>query len=180
MRVISKEAARNFLVQYHNLNQSRNFVGMEGVIQCFRQIKSIQFDPLDVAGRNADLVLQARVTGYKPELLQNLLYQSHVLVDGFDKEMCIYQTEEFCRFQRVRKSSAERTIATLGHRGQHDALQLLDVVREHIKQNGPTSTKDISIGKSNVGSWGHKKLSSAALDYLWNTGELIVREKKRN
>ena len=44
--------------------------------------------------------------------------------------------------------------------------------------SGRTGTKDISIGQVREGSWGHKKLSSAALDYLYNGGELCVADKK--
>ena len=175
---ISIEEARSFLVNYHNLNQSRDFRGMEGVIQCFQQIKSIQYDPLDVVGRNADLVLQSRVRGYKPAMLYDLLYHQHVLIDGFDKEMCIYATNEFRNFARVRKAYSERVEGTLAYRGQSDTLNILDEVREYIKLNGLTSSKNLSIGGSRASRWGHKKLSSAALDYLYCTGELSVKEKR--
>lgn len=175
---ISIEEARSFLVNYHNLNQARDFKGIDGVIQCFQQIKSIQYDPLDVVGRNADLVLQSRVSGYKPAMLYDLLYNQHELIDGFDKEMCIYATNEFHHFARVRKARGESVKATLAYRGQLDALNILDEVREFIKLNGMTSSKDLSIGESRASRWGHKKLSSAALDYLYSTGELCVKEKR--
>lgn len=175
---ISIEEARNFLVNYHNLNQARDFKGIDGVIQCFQQIKSIQYDPLDVVGRNADLVLQSRVSGYESAMLYDLLYHQHELIDGFDKEMCIYVTNEFRNFARIRKACGERAVGTLAYRGQSDALNVLDEVRYYIKQNGLTSSKDLSIGESRVSRWGHKKLSSAALDYLYCTGELIVKEKR--
>ncbi|TCL57985.1 hypothetical protein EDD76_10799 [Kineothrix alysoides] len=176
--IISMEEARSFLVNYHNLNQARNLKGIEGVKQCFRQMKSIQYDPLDVVGRNADLVLQARVSGYEPGMLYELLYQRHELIDGFDKEMCIYATNEFGKFKKIRAASGESAKRTMAYRGQLDALNVLDDVREHVKTYGPTGSKDISIGESRACRWGHKKLSSAALDYLYCIGELSVREKR--
>lgn len=175
---ISIEEARRFLVNYHNLNRASEINGTDGVIQCFQRIKSIQYDPLDVVGRNADLVLQSRVSGYKPEMLHDLLYNQHEMIDGFDKEMCIYATNEFHHFARVRKAHSESSKATLAYRGQLGALEILDDVREYIKLNGLTSTKDLSIGESRASRWGHKKLSSAALDYLYCTGELCVKEKR--
>lgn len=177
---ISLEEARAFLVNYHNLNQARDFKGMDGVLQCFQQIKSIQYDPLDVVGRNADLVLQSRVSGYKPDMLYDLLYHQHKLMDGFDKEMCIYLTSEFPYFKRVRKAWGESAKGTLAYRGQLDALAILDEVRDYIRQNGPTCSKDLAIGESisRADRWGHKKLSSAALDYMYCTGELCVKEKR--
>lgn len=177
-RTISKEEARSFLINYHNLNHAREFHGKDGVMQCFQQIKSIQYDPLNVVGRNPDLVLQARVKGYKPDMLQELLYQEHDLTDGFDKEMCIYPTKEFSKFERIRQGCGEFTKKTLAYRGQLEALQILDQVRAHILEYGKTSSKDLSIGASRESRWGHKKLSSAALDYLYCIGELSVSEKK--
>lgn len=176
--VISIEEARNYLVNYHNLNQARDFNGIEGVIQCFQQIKSVQYDPLDVVGRNVDLVLQARVSGYESDMLYNLLYHKHKLIDGVDKEMCIYETNEFHNFKRIRKACGERAKATLAYRGQLDALTILDEVRDYIKLNGLTNSRDLSIGECRASRWGHKKLSSAALDYLYCIGELSVKEKR--
>jgi uncharacterized protein YcaQ len=57
-------------------------------------------------------------------------------------------------------------------------LNILEEVRDYIRKNGMTSSKDLSIGEGRVSRWGHKKLSSAALDYLYCRGELTVKEKK--
>jgi uncharacterized protein YcaQ len=111
-------------------------------------------------------------------MLYDLLYRQHKLIDGFDKEMCIYEADEYVSFARVRKASVECTEATLAYRGQLDALNILEEVRDYIRKNGVTSSKDLSVGESKVSRWGHKKLSSAALDYLYCRGELAVKEKK--
>lgn len=57
-------------------------------------------------------------------------------------------------------------------------MNVLDEVRAYVKLNGLTNSKDLSIGESRASRWGHKKLSSAALDYLYCTGELSVKEKR--
>lgn len=175
---ISLEEARSFLVNYHNLNEVREYRGIDGIIQCFQQLKSIQYDPLNVVGRNADLVLQSRVRDYEPSMLYDLLYRQHRLIDGFDKEMCIYEADEYVSFARVRKANVKRTEATLAYRGQLDALNIVEEVRDYIKKNGMTSSKDLSIGESRESRWGHKKLSSAALDYLYCRGDLAIKEKR--
>ena len=46
------------------------------------RLGSVQFDPLGVAGRNHDLVLHARVAGYRPAWTDELLYERRVLVRG--------------------------------------------------------------------------------------------------
>lgn len=186
---ISKEEARQFLVNYHNLNGSENYSGLEGVFEYLSKVRSIQYDPLNVVGRNADLVLQSKIKNYKPEMLQTLLYKERLLIDGFDKEMCIYLTEDFSKFEKIREASGYRTINTLTYRNQLDALEILDDVRGYIINHGAISSKDINILKAADGQaandkvtngterWGHRKLSSAALDYLYTTGELCVVNK---
>ena len=56
-------------------------------------------------------------------------------------------------------------------------FDILDEVEAFVIKNGPTRTKDISIGEVRKSRWGHKKLSSAALDYLFNAGKLCVVKK---
>lgn len=178
IRELSKEDIRQLLVNYHNLNGRENNSGICGVRQILARIGSLQYDPLNVVGRNADLVLQSRVKNYSPEILQTLLYTEHSLIDGFDKEMCIYNTNEYSKFSKIRKAHTESTLRTLKGRNQLGALDILEEVRNHIEKYGVTGTRDLSIGESKEGKWGHRKLSSAALDYLYNKGELCVANKK--
>lgn len=178
MKLYSKEEARHMLCRYHNLDGAESLCGKTGVEKIMQRIHSIQYDPLNVVARNADLVLQARVSDYKEEYLYNLLYKEHRLIDGFDKEMCIYNSKDFARFRYVRSEHQKHVVSTLQYRNQMGALDILDDVRDFVTRYGKTGTKDISIGEVRESRWGHKKLSSAALDYLFNSGELCVVDKR--
>lgn len=178
MKSYTRDEIRRKLLRYHNIDGGEKLTGIEGVRRIMGRLGSIQYDPLNVVGRNADLVLQARVRDYSCENLYTLLYREHSLTDGFDKEMCIYNTEDFARFSKVREAHAKAVINTLTYRGQLDALKILEEVKAFVAEHGQTGTKDISIGEAREGSWGHRKLSSAALDYLYNRGELCVADKK--
>lgn len=178
MKLYSQEEARQILCRYHNLDGEELLCGRSGVEKIMRRIHSIQYDPLNVVARNADLALQARVSGYKEEDLNELLYKEHILTDGFDKEMCIYESKDFVRFKYVRREHQKSVILTLRYRNQMGVLDILDDVRNYVALHGRTGTKDISIGEVRESRWGPKKLSSAALDYLFNIGELCVADKK--
>ncbi len=178
MKLYPKEEARHMLCRYHNLDGAEALCGEKGVEKIMQRIHSIQYDPLNVVARNADLVLQARVKEYKESVLYNLLYRQHKLIDGFDKEMCIYNTKDFARFQFVRNEYEKHALPTLKHRNQMGVLDILDDVRDFVEKHGKTGTKDISIGEVRESRWGHKKLSSAALDYLFHTGALTVADKR--
>ena len=156
----------------------KHYAEKKGVEKIMHRIHNIQYDPLNVVARNADLVLQARVKDFSESVLYDLLYKEHKLIDGFDKEMCIYDTKDFARFQFVRNEYEKRALPTLKYRNQTGVLNILDDVRDFVEKHGKTGTKDISIGEVRENRWGHKKLSSAALDYLYNTGVLTVTYKR--
>lgn len=178
MNTYTKPQVLRALVCYHNLDHSRELQGIEGVRTLMKQLGSIQYDPLHVVGRNADLVLAARIPDYRCEMLEELLYGEHFLVDGFDKEMCIYLTEDFEKFAYVRRERLKNARLTLQYRGQMEALEILQEVLDFVEKNGATGTKDISIGEVRESRWGPKKLSSAALEYLCARGDLTVAGKR--
>ena len=43
--IVSKEELRQFLINYHNLNDCENFTGKDGVIKYFKRVSSIQYIP---------------------------------------------------------------------------------------------------------------------------------------
>ena len=62
IRHVSAAAARRFLVLRHLLAPPRSLPAEpESVLRVIDRIGSLQFDPLEVAGRNHDLVLLARI-----------------------------------------------------------------------------------------------------------------------
>jgi len=81
---LTKSQARRFLLVHQGLWSERGYQGKEGVLDYIRHVGCIQYDPLDIVGKNPDLVLQARVEGFRPDLLTELLYEDRRLLDGMD------------------------------------------------------------------------------------------------
>ena len=175
---ISNIAARNFLINYQNLNGNGNLKGRNGVAQYMKKVRCIQYDPLNVVGRNADLVLQSRVKNYKPELLFDLLYKERSVYDAADKMISIIPLEDYPAMERIRQKTVEQLKDILTWRKSLAALELLDEITDYIRANGPLPATKINIGENvDSGKWGHKKLSSAALDYLYHSGVLGISSK---
>src|SRR4030067_2997801 len=101
--VIDKAHARRFLLGHLRLLPPRQLHGKQGVLDYIRHVNCIQYDPINVVGQNPHLVLQSRVHGYQPALLNALLYEDRQLVDGFDKMMSIYPVEDWTEFASYRK-----------------------------------------------------------------------------
>ena len=170
--------ARDFMVGYHKINTKNQPVGKQGVLEVFDNIKSIQYDPLNVVGRNSDLVLQSRVKKYKESYLNDLLYKDRVLVDGWDKQMCIFQTSDLPYFSRVREDRGHAEIGYLTDRLKLNVLDYVEDILDHIKQHGPSFSTSITFGDIQKNKWGHSKPSSGTLDYLFHTGVIGIRSKK--
>jgi len=175
---MTKQEAREYMVKYHMINTNNHLKGMDGVHTVFDRLKSIQYDPLNVVGTNSELVLQSRISGFRKELLDQALYRDRFLIDAWDKQMSIFQTEDFPLMARIRKHRGELEIYALKYRLQLDAMSYIDEVLDIIKEKGPVFAKDISIGDSIKHRWGQTKPSSATLDYLFQIGKIGIYNKK--
>ena len=176
--IMSKEELRKFLVLYQGLYVNNTFVNEAGIKDFIKRVGCIQYDPLNVVGRNADLVLQSRIENYDKLMLDNLLYNKRELIDGWDKMMAIYSAEDWPYFNRVRLERKKEVEVVLKHRNSIEAVNYVDTIKEYIEKNGATIPSKIDLGSVDKGMWGHGKLSSAVMDYMWNIGILGVKEKK--
>ena len=174
---LTKEQLKKFLITYQGLSYPSEFEGEEGIVKLFERLGSIQYDPLNVVGKNADLVLQSRIPEYRESMLTKMLYQDRILMDGWDKMMSIYLSKEFPYFHHIRKAKERDVLSTLGYRNHLESIDYVDHVINYIKENGPTYPKDIKLGSVEKGIWGHGKIASVVCDYLWNIGRLGIVEK---
>ena len=174
---ISKEDARQFLIQHQYLDGPQPLHGKEGVLEYFKKVGCVQFDPLNIVGRNADLVLQSRISDYRPEMLESLLYEERSLVDGWDKVMSIYRVEDWPYFHLVRELRGKQVIATLQNRKSAHALDYINVVMDALTENGAMQPKQIGKGMAGETSWGHRNIYNATMDYLFHIGKLGVSKK---
>ena len=94
-RQISLPVARRFLAIRHLLAPPRALPATpESVMAVVDRLGSLQFDPLEVAGRNHDLVLAARIGGYRRELTDELLYDRRLLFEAYNKSLNLLPTRE--------------------------------------------------------------------------------------
>src|SRR5438445_9431438 len=108
------EAARRFLVARHLLGPARSLKGStDAVLEVFRRLGSVQFDPLAVAGRNHDLVLHARVADYEPGWCDRL-YAHREIFEAYNKGLSFVPTSEFAWFRGTLSKKAQRTLAEHG------------------------------------------------------------------
>ena len=169
---LTNEQARNFLLLKHGLLGEHIFEGKQGVCDYIRQAGCIQYDPIDICGKNAELVLQSRIVDFRKEMLNELLYTDRKLVDYFDKNMAIFLTEDWKYFSRTRE--VYRTHGR--NREKIDAAA--DKIMQIIREKGCACSRDIDMNETVDWPWGPTSLSRAALETLYFRGDLIVHHKK--
>lgn len=166
------QTARQFLLQRHGLSGPSRFVGGQGIMEYVAMVDSIQYDPIDICGRNTDLVLQSRVPGYKKQMLWNLLYRERKLVDYFDKELCVFAAAEWPCFARTR--------AQLGAdvRSHGQIASAIPQVLDALRARGPSTSKELDDGNSVHWYWGKTRLARATLEHLYYAGRVGIYEKR--
>ena len=173
MEMISftKRQACRFLLLKQGLLGDYRFEGKQGIMEFIRQAGCIQFDPVDVCGKNAELVLQSRIKRFSKEMLSDLLYQDRVLVDYFDKNLAIFPVVDWPYFERYREQHRQWERSHEAVRGAGSQ------VRKHITAHGPVCSGDLDMPDKVDWYWSRTKLSRAVLEHMYFTGELAVHHK---
>ena len=181
MITITKKQAGQFILARQGLIGDYRFTGKDGAFAYVRQAGCIQYDPVDVCGKNAELTLWSRVKGFRKEMLRELLYRDRLLVDYADKELSIWPTEDWPYFSSYRERSR-----SLGE--TFDGLEgLREQALAYIDRNGPVCSDLLPVEgeifwHSSMhwsGNW-HKPSQAArsVLEQLYTDGELIIHHKQ--
>ncbi|HEY5872230.1 MAG TPA: crosslink repair DNA glycosylase YcaQ family protein [Gaiellaceae bacterium] len=142
---VTAEAARRFLVARHTLAPARSLErGPDAVLDVFRRLGSIQFDPLAVAGRSHDLVLHARVADYDPAWC-DLLFERREIFEAFNKGLSFVPATEFPWFRGTLSRNAPRIIA--------ENADVAERVLERIRAEGPLSALDFERTRGATTDW---------------------------
>ncbi|MBO4562941.1 MAG: YcaQ family DNA glycosylase [Clostridia bacterium] len=172
--------ARRFLLIKQGLLGARLFKGREGALAYVRQAGCIQFDPVDVCGKNAELTLLSRVGGFEKKTLRDLLYKDRLLVDYPDKELSIFPVEDWPYFK------AYRTNSFLHGRRFEGLEELEEQALEYIGEHGPVSADSLPIDgeifwHSSIhwsGNWhGRSKAARSVLEQMYTDGRLVIHHK---
>lgn len=173
--VISQQTARRTLLASQGLYPPRSWTGKRGAKAFLKKVRSIQFDPINVVGRNPDLVLQSRVKDFRPALLDELLYKDRVLVDNWDKMASLSLVEDWPYFSHHR-SRMEEIFGV----PSEVVMSLAPIILDQIRQEGPQCSLDYKIEEKTDWSWGPTRVTRASLEGLFKIGKLGVHHRVNN
>lgn len=175
--------ARRFLVRRQLLSPPRSLPAEEGsVLEVVRRLGSLQFDPLEVPGaRNHDLVLHARVAGYRRAWCERWLYASapgeRRLIELYNKSLNLLPMEELPYYRVIWERTAERYDREILR--EHAAVA--KAILERIRNEGPLSTAAFSDLTAQVDWWWAKtRVARAVMEALFVTGRLGIARREGN
>jgi uncharacterized protein YcaQ len=169
--------ARRFLAIRHLLSPPRALpASPAAVLAVVDRLGSLQFDPLEVAGRNHDLVLHARIGGYSRELTDGLLYDRRLLFEAYNKALNLLPTHELPYYRLAWETASTGRAAQLLTEQAPLAAKLL----AEIAALGPRSSSDFEREAAIDWYWGPTAAVRAVLEALYATGTIALARRDGN
>ncbi len=174
---VSVPTARRFLATRHLLAPPRSLPAEPAsVMTVVDRLGSLQFDPLEVAGRNHDVVLLARVDGYQRAWTDGLLYDERRLYETYNKGLSLVPTAELPWYR----------VTWDRNRMEHDGgafdehAPLVEELLERIRAGGPMSATDIEPRAAIDWYWRPTNQVRAILEALAEAGILGLARRDGN
>jgi uncharacterized protein YcaQ len=174
---LDRDTARRFLARRHLLLPPRRLPSEPGsVMRVVDRLGSLQFDPLDVTGRNHDLVLAARIEGYQRAWTDRLLYQERRLFEAYNKGLSVLPTSELPWYRLSwERSRLDHDVAAFRDHGA-----LVDELLERIRAEGPLAATDFEPRAAIDWYWRPTNQVRAILEALAEAGILGLARRDGN
>jgi len=176
---LDRDVARRFLVLRHLLAPPRSLgPEPESVLRVVERLGSLQFDPLEIAGRNHDLVLLARIAGYHREWTDHWLYEDRRLYETYNKGLSIVPTAELPWFRITWDRNHERLHAAGEAFDTH--APLVEELLTRIREGGPLLPRDVGPRQAIDWYWRPTNQVRALLEALAEAGVLGLSRRDGN
>jgi uncharacterized protein len=177
---ISAGHARRFLVTRHLLAPPRGLPARpSSVLEVVQRLGLLQFDPLEVPGaRNHDLVLHARIGGFRREWCDALLYgPERRLIELYNKSLNILPIDELPHY----RVTWDRNAPDLDGGILKEQADVATAVLAKLKTDGPLSTAAFSEhGHAVDWWWAPTRASRAVMEALFVTGRIGIARRDGN
>jgi uncharacterized protein YcaQ len=177
VRSVSAPVARRFLALRHLLAPPRSLpADPESVLRVVEHLGSLQFDPLEVAGRNHDLVLLARIEGYQRAWTDHWLYTDRRLYETYNKSLNIVPVAELPLYRYIWDRMRMR------HEGGafDEHAPLVEELLDRIRMGGALLPRDVGARGAIDWYWRPTNQVRAILEGLAEAGILGIARRDGN
>ncbi|MBB6673726.1 DNA glycosylase AlkZ-like family protein [Cohnella nanjingensis] len=173
----TKRALRRFLLETQLLLHPREerassaAAMRERVMNVIRRLECVQIDPVSAVRPNQHLALAARIPGYEPGILNELL-RDHQVFEYLANAACMIPIDQYPIFEPVRQRLRERTQAHIDQLGP-----VAEQVLQRLENEGPLSAKSFETDQRVQGYWDNVSAKTKATSHALNllTDAALIR-----
>lgn len=178
----TKRALRRFLLEKQQLlaPRSNKAADHDQVLGIIRELECLQIDPVAAVRANQHLVMSARLAGYEPTLLNDLL-SDHKVFEYFANAACIIPMEDYPIFEPTRARIREHAASAV------EALQPVpEQVMDKLRDEGPLPARAFESDKKVHGYWENTnaaaktKATSHAINLLTDSALIRIVGREGN
>jgi uncharacterized protein YcaQ len=177
---ISADHARRFLVSRHLLAPPRSLPARAAsVLTVIERLGLLQFDPLEVPGaRSHDLVLHARIRGYRRGWCERWLYgRDRRLIEVYNKSLNILPLEELPHYALAWERACRHYESTI----LREQAAVADAIVDQIGRDGPLSTAAFKDHNHAIDWWwAPTPAARAVMEALFVSGRLGIARRDGN
>jgi uncharacterized protein len=178
---ISAAQARRLVLALQGLaDPPRRPLSDEGVVELVERLGFLQVDSISTVARAHHMILFARGTSYRPELLRRALEDRRRLFEHWTYDVAAILPIRFypywqLRFEREREAVERRFRRWHGRRHEDELERILALIRAQ----GPIMARDLAERRARPGGgWWDWHLGKTALEFLWRTGRLAITRRQ--
>ena len=174
-RLSNRHARRLFLVRHGLCDNPAGTLSNQQLLTLIERLGFVQLDSINTVERAHHMILRARRQSYRPHQLKSLLEEEAGLFEHWTHDAAAIPAR-FYPFWKVRFARDEVRLKARWRNWRRDGFEeKFDAVLNHIRDNGPTMSRDLGNGeRKGSGGWWDWHPSKTAIEYLWRTGALAV------
>jgi uncharacterized protein len=173
MKTLSLDAVRGLMIAAQGLHaHPQPRATKKSVRSIIRQMHVLQIDTINVIARSPYLVLWSRLGDYNPRWLDDLLAEG-ALFEYWSHAACFLPIEDYPLYRHVHSSWVDGRARKWLEEHATVAKRVLD----HIRAHGETRSSDFERTGGQKTKWFDWKDEKIALEYLFLSGELMVRKR---
>jgi uncharacterized protein YcaQ len=177
---LGNAAARRLFLHRHGLaGDPAGVPGIPGLADVIERLGFVQLDSVSTVERAHHMILAARRPAYRQANLATLTERQRGLFEHWTHDASFIPIEFYphwrFRFERDKVRLADRW-----KKWRRDGFEAkFDEVLDHVAKHGPIMARDLGDGeaRSNQGWWDWHP-SKTALEYLWRTGALAIKQRR--
>ena len=180
VRTIDLETARRLAIAKQRLSGTPPRSTPARVLDVVRDIRCVQLDPISVVARSPLLVLRSRLSGFRPEHLERLLWRDRSLFEYWAHAASIVLSEDYAIHRYLMRNHPQPGSRFGEWARRNDALRR-SILRE-VGRRGPVRLRDLdgnAVSEAWVSTgWTRDRNVDQMVRFLWVQGRVMVARRR--